>query len=193
MRIRQIANCLHFVRCYECNKDIVIYSVKPTNDVYTCSKCISPRSTIRNGIDEAYETNICDKYNYKDLINIKNFKEGKCKHLNLKDIILLLSVYKNIKNPNSRVYGNYKYITYRDIEKYSLKNISFSLEFNQTSSKDIAVIYRSTMSKGGWFVLNKDKYKVLYLKDSVGDTKLLYSNIDKAKEWFDTEMKNQIS
>lgn len=67
-------NKLYFLKCCECNKDIVIYSDSP-NKGFTCNNCTPKNCAARNGIDEAFETDLYDEYPRVILNFIKWIKE----------------------------------------------------------------------------------------------------------------------
>lgn len=86
---------INFVKCIDCGKDIAIYTDnKRILGAATCNDCWPPNSWIRNGIDELTETDLYDKYNRKSLDNIKLYKEGKLKHLPLKDSYTLWKIWR---------------------------------------------------------------------------------------------------
>lgn len=59
---------IFLTKCYECNKRIAILTEKEfhKHECYTCNDCVPKNSASRNGIDEAYETDMFDE--------IKNIK-----------------------------------------------------------------------------------------------------------------------
>lgn len=67
-------NRLYFLKCNDCNKEIAIYS-DSANKYFTCNNCIPKNCAARNGIDEAFETDLYDEYPKVILNFIKWLKE----------------------------------------------------------------------------------------------------------------------